>query len=100
MTPLPSLRKATTPRPESPRWSRDQIRNARKASLIPLLQRRGIELVELEAGNFQVAAFPGLLVKDSYWRWPERELAGNTIDFFVKVLRMSFHDAMGCITGA
>jgi len=99
VTPHRNLQKAITSRSESPHWSREQIRNARKASLIPLLQARGIELVELEAGNFQVAAFPGLLVKDSYWRWPERDLAGNTIDFFVKVLRMSFHDAMGYITG-
>jgi hypothetical protein len=30
----------------------------------------------------------------SQWRWPDRNLAGNTIDFFVQVLGMSFHDAM------
>jgi len=29
----------------------------------------------------------------------ERALAGNTIDFFVQVLGMSFHDAMRAITG-
>jgi hypothetical protein len=34
-----------------------------------------------------------------YWRWPERNLAGNAIDFFVKVLRLSFNDAMRQITG-
>jgi len=44
-------------------------------------------------------AFPGLILKDSYWRWPQRELAGNTIDFFVKVLGLSFNDAMRQITG-
>jgi len=31
-------------------------------------------------------AYPGLMLKDSYWRWPERELAGNTIDIFMRVL--------------
>jgi hypothetical protein len=27
-------------------------------------------------------------------RWPERNLAGNAIDFFMRVLGLSFHDAM------
>jgi hypothetical protein len=39
-------------------------------------------------------AYPGLIVKDSYWRWPERNLAGNAIDFFVQVLGLSFQEAM------
>ena len=34
------------------------------------------------------------LVKDSYWRWPQRQMAGNAIDFFMRVLGLSFHDAM------
>ena len=36
--------------------------------------------MELLAGNFELTAYPGLLVKDSYWRWPERNLAGNAIE--------------------
>jgi hypothetical protein len=40
-----------------------------------------------------------LIVKDSYWRCPERNLAGNAIDFCVQVLGLSFHDAMRQITG-
>ena len=47
-----------------------------------------------------LSAFPGLVVKDSYWRWPERGLAGNTIDFFVQVFGLSFHDAMKAITAS
>ena len=52
---------------------------------------------ELSAGNFELAAYNGLLLKDSYWRWPERNLAGNAINF--QVLGRSFHDAMRQITG-
>jgi len=48
--------------------------------------------------HFLLPAFPGLIVKDSYWRWPERDRAGNAIDFFVQVLGLSFHDAMRQIT--
>jgi hypothetical protein len=48
--------------------------------------------------NLKTQLKPGLLLKDSYWRWPQRELAGNTIDFFVKVLGLSFNDAMRLIT--
>ena len=86
-------------RPQGPRWSREQIRAARLAPLIPLLQQRGLQLVEREAGNFSVPAYPGLIVKDSYWRWPERDQAGNAIDFCMRVLGLSFHDAMRQITG-
>lgn len=86
-------------RAPAPRWTREQIRAARLVPLVPLLQKRGLQLVALPAGNFELAAYPGLLVKDSYWRWPERNLAGNAIDFFMRVLGLSFHDAMRQITG-
>ncbi len=89
----------TTHSPQ-PRWSREQIRAARLAPLVPLLQKRSLQLVEQEAGNFLLPAFPGLVVKDSYWRWPQRNRAGNAIDFFVQVLGTSFHDAMRQITGS
>jgi hypothetical protein len=69
------------------------------APLPPLLQKRGLQLRELPADNFELAAYPGLLIKDSYWRWPQRNLAGNAIDFFVQVLGLSFHDAMRQILG-
>ena len=91
----------TTPRPEprtQPRWTRQQIQAARVAPLLPLVQKRGLQFLERPAENFELAAYPGLLIKDSYWRWPHRELAGNTIDFFVQVLGLSFHDAMRQIT--
>ncbi len=84
----------------SPRWTREQIRAARQVPLVPLLQKQGVQLLEKGAGNFEVPAFPGLIVKESYWRWPQRNLAGNTIDFFVQVLGMNFHNAMRQITGS
>jgi len=86
-------------RSPAPRWTREQIRAARIMPLVPLLQKRGLQLIELPAGNFELAAYPGLLVKDSYWRWPQRDWAGNAIDFFMRVLGLSFHDAMRQIIG-
>ena len=86
-------------RAQGPRWSREQIRAARIAALVPLLQKRGLQLIPREAGNFMLPAYRGLILKDSYWRWPERDLAGNAIDFYVQVLGLSFHDAMRQITG-
>jgi hypothetical protein len=32
--------------------------------------------------------------------WPQRNLAGNASDFFMRVLNLSFHDATRQITGA
>jgi hypothetical protein len=66
--------------------------------LVPLLRKRGFQLLELPADNFEVVAYKGLLLKDSYWRWPQRSLSGNAIDFFVQVLGLSFNDAMRQIT--
>jgi len=82
------------------RWTREQIRAARIAPLVPLLRKRGLPLVELPADNFELATHKGILIKDSYWRWPQRNLAGNAIDFFTQVLGLSFHDAMRHITGS
>ena len=65
---------------------------------MPLLEKRGIQRTARETDNFILPAYPGLILKDSYWRWPERNLAGNAIDFCVQVLGLSFHDAMRQIT--
>ena len=93
------MRRPMTTRSPQPRWSREQIRAARLAPFAPLLQKRGLQLVEHEADNFTVPNYPGLILKDSYWRWPERGQAGNAIDFFMRVLGLSFHEAMRQITG-
>lgn len=87
-----------TTRSPQPRWSREQIRAARLVPLVPLLEKRGLEFSERGAANFELPAYPGLIVKDSYWRWPERDLSGNAIDFCMQVLGMSFHEAMKTIT--
>jgi hypothetical protein len=66
---------------------------------VPLLLQRDLQLIAREAGNFTLPAYLGLILKDSYWRWPERDQAGNAIDFFMRVFGLSFHDAMRQITG-
>jgi hypothetical protein len=78
----------------APRWTRDQIRAARLVPLVPLVQERALPLRPRDAHNYEILTHPGLLLKDSYWRWPERHLAGNAIDFCVQILGLSFHDAM------
>ena len=85
---------------KAPRWTHEQIRAARVAPLAPLLKKQGIQMVELPAQNIELPAFKGLIVKDSYWRWPEQNKAGNAIDFFVQVLGLSFNDAMRQIIGS
>jgi hypothetical protein len=64
-----------------------------------MLPVRGFQSARSRNFNNDRPAYPGLIVKDSYWRWPERDLAGNAIDFFVQVLGLSFNDAMHQITG-
>ena len=76
------------------RYSRDQIRVARRVRLAPLLLKRGFHLHPKGNGNMEVCEYPGLIVKDWYWNWPERDLCGNTIDYFENVLAWSFSKAM------
>lgn len=80
------------------RWSREQIRAARMVALPPLLEKRGLALRDRGGGNVELVQYQGLLLKASYWRWPDRNLAGNAIDFYTKVLGTSFNDAMKELT--
>ena len=89
--PLPD---SANPRP----WTREQIRAARQLILAPLLEKRGLALRDRGGGNVEVESYKGLIVKASYWRWPDRNMAGNAIDFYVKVLGVSFGEAMKEIT--
>jgi hypothetical protein len=67
-------------------------------ALEPMLEKRGLAFRDRGAGDVELLQYTGLLVKASYWRWPERQLAGNAIDFYTQVLGLSFHDAMRELT--
>jgi len=49
----------------SPRRTREQVHAARIAALVPLLQKRDLQLIQKEAGNFELSAFPRLIIKES-----------------------------------
>jgi len=75
-------------------WSPQQIRAARQIELAPRLLKRGLALRDRGGGNFEIDSLKGLIIKSSYWRWPERDIDGNTIDFYMKILGLSFADTM------
>jgi hypothetical protein len=88
-------------------WTKSAIRAARQADLAPILTGRGYRLHPLTNDNFGIvpgaehtAALAGLVVKRNFWTWPDHDLSGNTIDFLVKVEKLTFHQAMKVITGA
>ena len=64
-----------------------------------MLSARGMALKPLAAGNHLVVDHGDLVVKHGYWRWPERELQGNAIDFFMAVEGRTFHQAMEILSG-
>jgi hypothetical protein len=68
-------------------------------ALAPLMEERGLALRDRGGGNVEVLQYQGLVLKASYWRWPDRDMAGNAIDFYVKVLGASFHDVMKELSG-
>jgi len=83
--------------PRKTKWTREQIQTARRASLPSLLRSRGLDLHETGAANYLIREYPGIIVKNSYWRGEDGDRAGNAIDFFVSVVGMSFHEAMSVI---
>ena len=88
-------------------WTHDDIRRARCAPLAPLLAARGLRLLPLANGNYEVVPengtatdLAGLVIKQSFWIWPDKNIAGNAIDYFVKVEGLTFNQAMQVITAA
>ena len=79
---------------QTPRWGREDIRAARMAAIAPLLEKRGLHLLESGGGNYTIREYPGLVIKESYWRCPGRGKGGNTIDLCMQILRLSFNEAM------
>ena len=80
--------------PRAPRWGKEDIRAARMVAIAPLLEKRGLHVIETGGGNYIIREHPGLIIKDSYWRHPERGAGGNAIDLLTQVLRLGFNDAM------
>lgn len=79
------------------KWSKQSIRDARRADIVSLLRGRNIRLRDVGGGNFEMIDHPGLIVKNSFWTWPDQNRHGNTIDLFTQVLGLSFQDAMKII---
>lgn len=85
-------------------WTKSDIQQARKTDLAPLLIRRGYRLQPTLNGNFKILhsddppAPVGLVLKQSFWIWNEKNISGNAIDFFTKVENKSFHQAMQIIS--
>ena len=87
-------------------WTKSAIREARQADLAAILISRGYRLHPQKNGNFSIVpdqnhtpALAGLVVKRNFWTWPDHDMAGNTIDFLMKIEQLSFHQAMEVITG-
>ena len=81
-------------------FTREEIRDARRVDLPPLLRREGYILRELGGGNHELRDHPGIIVKECFWRCPDTGRAGNAIDLFTRVLGLSFTDTMRIITRA
>ena len=79
------------------KWTKEEIRAARHVKLDEILRQEGLHLHACAAGNFWVEEYPDLIIKECYWRCTRTEEGGNTIDLLVKVLGMSFAQAMRAI---
>ena len=77
------------------KYTREQIRRARKCTLKPVLELCGCRLRRLPGGNFEVLGLDqSVVVKEHYWTCPDTGEAGNAIDFMMRFRGLSFAEAM------
>jgi hypothetical protein len=50
--------------------------------------------------NYRLDQYGDLVVKEHYWIWKKTGQAGNTIDFFISVEKLTFKEAMKTIMTA
>ena len=77
------------------KYTREQIRRARKCPLKPVLELGGHRLRRLPEGNYEVLGLgEPVVVKEHYWTCPDTGEAGNAIDFMMRFHGLSFAEAM------
>lgn len=81
-------------------WTRSEIRAARQMPLQPVLERLGYRLEPRANDNYVITGqrCGEIIIKDHYWNCPGTELAGNAIDFLMRIRGASFHEAMTQLT--
>jgi hypothetical protein len=77
-------------------FSQDKIKNARSKNLFELLSQRGYSLIQ-EGGQYRVAGFSGLIIKDSIWYHHSQNKGGNAIDLLMYLENLTFAKAVNTI---
>ena len=77
-------------------WTKAEIRAARQAPLQPVLEQLGYRLEPRPNDNYAITGqrCGEIIIKDHYWTCPGTELAGNAIDFLMRIRGATFHEAM------
>jgi len=79
-------------------FPKDFIRNARRANLVEYLQSKGYSL-KREGKNWRLPGYGGLVVKEnSFYRFSTQD-GGNALDFCLRILGMSFREAVLSLNG-
>jgi hypothetical protein len=81
-------------------WTRSEIRSARQIQLQPVLEQLGYRLEPHSNDNYVITGqrCGEIIIKDHYWTCPGTELAGNAIDFLMRIRGATFHEAMQQLT--
>ncbi len=77
------------------KWTKEEIRTARRQLLKPVLEQLGYRLKPQGAGNYRIINLPEkVIIKECYWMNYDDNSSGNAIDFFVKICGKKFSEAM------
>ena len=76
-------------------WTKAEIRSARQIPLQPVLENLGYRLEPRPNDNYAIAGQPcgEIIIKDHYWLCPDTGLAGNAIDFLMRIRGATFNEA-------
>ncbi len=81
-------------------WTTQDIDDARRSELAPILARRGYKTTALPNGAVLLRDFRGLIIHGNRWTWTSQGLQGNTIDFFITIEAKTFTQAIAIARAA
>ena len=74
--------------------SNKKIERARQVNLVEYCEYKEINMIPEGNDNYRIEGYPGLIIKDNFFKQFGIDTGGNAIDFCVEVLEMDFQKAV------
>lgn len=75
-------------------FTNDEVKKARSAELVEFCRSKNMKLTDEGDDNYRVSGYGGLIIKNNGFIWYANNDKGNAIDFCLRVLNMSYREAL------